>query len=239
LRPVRIFIAIDGSIRIIINRADRRPGKIANDLRLDGARARSAQFNGRERSVERMPVVRTLRRNAMRARIAPLILALASMSAATAEAAGGAEDNLKQKNIALPAPTAPVANYVPAVRVGNLLFLSGTGPDPSIPRGKVGKDLSLEQGYQAARSTGLNLLATARAALGSLDRVKRIVKVLGMVNSAPGFTDQPKVINGFSDLMVEVFGEGIGKHARSAVGMAELPFNIPVEIEMILEVAQD
>ena len=98
------------------------------------------------------------------------------------------------------------------------------------------KDLSLEQGYQAARATGLNLLATARATLGNLDRVKRIVKVLGMVNSAPGFTDQPKVLNGFSDLMVEVFGEAIGKHARSAAGMAELPFNIPVEIEMILEV---
>ena len=103
----------------------------------------------------------------------------------------------------------------------------------------MGKELSLEQGYQAARATGLNLLATTRATLGSLDRVKRIVKVLGMVNSAPGFTDQPKVINGFSDLMVEVFGEAIGKHARSAVGMAELPFNIPVEIEMILEVEQD
>ena len=95
---------------------------------------------------------------------------------------------------------------------------------------------SLEQGYQAARSVGLNLLANARANLGSLDKVKRVVKVLGMVNSAPGFTDQPKVINGFSDLMVEVFGEAIGKHARSAVGMAELPFSIPVEIEMILEV---
>jgi len=165
-----------------------------------------------------------------------LILTVVSAGAATAQATGGAEDNLKQKNIALPPPATPVANYVPAVRVGNLLFLSGVGPGQSTPRGKVGKDLSLEQGYQAARATGLNLLATARATLGSLDKVKRIVKVLGMVNSAPGFTDQPKVINGFSDLMVEVFGEAIGKHARSAVGMAELPFNIPVEIEMILEV---
>ena len=100
----------------------------------------------------------------------------------------------------------------------------------------VGTDLSLEQGYQAARATGLNLLSTVRATLGTLDKVRRIVKVLGMVNSAPGFTDQPKVINGFSDLMVEVFGEAIGKHARSAVGMAELPFNIPVEIEMIVEI---
>ena len=147
-----------------------------------------------------------------------------------------AEENLKQKNIKLPAAASPVANYVPAVRVGNLLFLSGAGPGPNDPRGKVGKELTLDQGYQAARATGLNLLAATRAALGSLDKVKRIVKVLGMVNSAPGFTDQPKVINGFSDLMVEVFGETIGKHARSAVGMSELPFNIPVEIEMIVEV---
>ena len=172
----------------------------------------------------------------MRALIKALFLAVVSAGTASAQTTGGAEDTLKQKNITLPPPVTPVANYVPAVRVGNLLFLSGSGPDQATPRGKVGKDLTLEQGYQAARSVGLNLLATARANLGSLDKVKRIVKVLGMVNSAPGFTDQPKVINGFSDLMVEVFGEAIGKHARSAVGMAELPFNIPVEIEMILEV---
>jgi enamine deaminase RidA (YjgF/YER057c/UK114 family) len=175
----------------------------------------------------------------MKALVRALVLAVVSAGGASAQSTGGAEDNLKQKNIVLPPPVAPVANYVPAVRVGNLLFLSGSGPDQSTPTGKVGKDLTLEQGYQAARSVGLNLLATARATLGSLDRVKRIVKVLGMVNSAPGFTDQPKVINGFSDLMVEVFGEAIGKHARSAVGMAELPFGIPVEIEMILEVEQD
>ncbi|HXF16146.1 MAG TPA: RidA family protein [Burkholderiales bacterium] len=165
-----------------------------------------------------------------------LVLAVVSAGTASAQTIGGAEETLKKKNILLPAPPSPVANYVPAVRVGNLLFLSGSGPDPSTPRGKVGKDLTLEQGYQAARSVGLNLLANAKANLGSLDKVKRVVKVLGMVNSAPGFTDQPKVINGFSDLMVEVFGESIGKHARSAVGMAELPFGIPVEIEMILEV---
>jgi len=165
-----------------------------------------------------------------------LVLAVVSAGTASAQTTGGAEETLKKKNILLPAPPSPVANYVPAVRVGNLLFLSGSGPDPSTPRGKVGKDLTLEQGYQAARSVGLNLLANAKANLGSLDKVKRVVKVLGMVNSAPGFTDQPKVINGFSDLMVEVFGESIGKHARSAVGMAELPFGIPVEIEMIFEV---
>jgi enamine deaminase RidA (YjgF/YER057c/UK114 family) len=151
----------------------------------------------------------------------------------------GAEARLKELNITLPPPPTPMANYVTSVRVGNLLFLSGHGPmrtegKPSA-RGKVGKDLTVEQGAQAAREVGLNLLATTRAALGSLDKVKRVVKVLGMVNSADGFGDQPKVINGFSDLMVEVFGDA-GKHARSAVGMAGLPVSIPVEIEMILEV---
>ena len=151
----------------------------------------------------------------------------------------GAEARLKELNITLPPPPTPMANYVTSVRVGNLLFLSGHGPmrtegKPSA-RGKVGKDLTVEQGAQAAREVGLNLLATTRAALGSLDKVKRVVKVLGMVNSADGFGDQPKVINGFSNLMVEVFGDA-GKHARSAVGMAGLPVSIPVEIEMILEV---
>ena len=152
----------------------------------------------------------------------------------------GAEARLKEKNITLPPTPTPMANYVGAVRVGNLLFVSGHGPlrtggQPSA-RGKLGKDLSVDEGYQAAREVGLALLATTRASLGSLDKVKRVVKVLGMVRSAEGFGDQPKVINGFSDLMVEVFGEAIGKHARSAVGMAELPLGIPVEIEMILEV---
>lgn len=155
---------------------------------------------------------------------------------AAAQTPPRAEENLKSKNITLPKPPTPVANYVTSVRVGNLLFLAGHGPAANTPPGKVGKELTVEQGYQAARATGLNLLATTRAALGSLDKVKRVVKVLGMVNSAPGFADHPRVINGFSDLMVEVFGEAIGKHARSAVGMAELPNNIPVEIEMILEV---
>jgi enamine deaminase RidA (YjgF/YER057c/UK114 family) len=152
----------------------------------------------------------------------------------------GAEATLKEKGITLPAPTSPLANYVGAVRTGNLLYLSGHGPfrpdGKFTVTGKVGRDLTVEQGYQAAREVGLNLLATTRAALGSLDRVKRVVKVLGMVHAADGFGDHPKVINGFSDLMVEVFGEAIGKHARSAVGMAGLPMGIPVEIEMILEV---
>ena len=151
----------------------------------------------------------------------------------------GAEANLKSKDITLPAQPTPIANYVSAVRVGHLLFLSGHGPvrdGKATMRGRVGKDLTIEQGYQAAREVGLNLLASTRTALGSLDKVKRVVKVLGMVRSADDFGDQPKVINGFSDLMVEVFGEAIGTHARSAVGMAELPMGIPVEIEMILEV---
>ena len=151
----------------------------------------------------------------------------------------GAEARLKEKNITRPTPATPVANYVPAVRVGNLLFVSGHGPirdgRPTL-RGKVGQDMTLEQGYAAAREVGLSLLATVRATLGSLDKVKRVVKVLGMVNAPNDFADQPKVINGFSDLMVEVFGEATGKHARSAVGMGSLPMNIPVEIEMILEV---
>jgi enamine deaminase RidA (YjgF/YER057c/UK114 family) len=141
------------------------------------------------------------------------------MGKAPRGAQGTAEDNLKQKNITLPAPSRPVATYVPAVRSGNLLFLSGHAVERAdiesgtVRLGKVGKDLSLEQAYQAARVTGLHLLATVRATLGSLDKVKRIVKVLGMVNSAPGFTNQPKVINGFSDLMIEVFGDKIGTHA--------------------------
>ena len=150
-----------------------------------------------------------------------------------------AEARIKELNLTLPQPPKPLGTYVPGVRVGNLLFLSGHGPSrvDGVPamRGKVGRDLSLEDGYKAAREVGINLLGTARALLGSLDKVKRVVKVLGMVNSAEGFGDQPKVINGFSDLMVEVFGEN-GRHARSAVGMAELPSGIPVEIEMILEV---
>ena len=150
-----------------------------------------------------------------------------------------AEARIKELGLALPQPPKPLGNYVPGVRVGNLLFLSGHGPvrvdGAPTARGKVGRDLSLEDGYKVAREVGINLLGSAKALLGSLDKVKRVVKVLGMVNSAEGFGDQPKVINGFSDLMVEVFGDS-GRHARSAVGMAELPMGIPVEIEMILEV---
>lgn len=150
----------------------------------------------------------------------------------------GVEAKLKKLGITLPPKPIPVANYIPSVRVGKLLFLAGHVPirdgKPTV-RGKLGREFSVEEGYKVAREVGLNMLATVRGALGSLDKVKRVVKVLAMVASAEGFTDQPKVINGFSDLMVEVFGEA-GRHARSAVGMAELPMGVPIEIEMILEV---
>jgi len=150
------------------------------------------------------------------------------------------EQKLKQLGIDLGTVSAPVANYVNAVRAGNLLFLAGKGPRPGAngvrPIGKVGRDFTVEQAYQHARSVGLDLLAVMRQELGSLDQVKRVVKVLGMVNAVPEFTDHPRVINGCSDLFVEVLGEA-GKHARSAVGMGSLPMGIPVEIEAIVEVA--
>jgi enamine deaminase RidA (YjgF/YER057c/UK114 family) len=149
------------------------------------------------------------------------------------------EERLREMGLELPEAPAPIANYLRYVQVGNLLFMAGHGPNRAggpVYSGKVGADVTIEEAYEAARSTTLNLLASAKEALGDLDRIKRVVKVLGMVNSAPDFGDQPKVINGFSDLMVEVFGPEIGKHARSAVGMAGLPSDIPVEIEMILEV---
>lgn len=151
----------------------------------------------------------------------------------------GAEARLKALGIELPTAPRPMGSYVTVVRSGNLLFLSGHGPlrDGRVThQGRVGRDLTIEQGQEAARVTGLNLLATARDALGSLDRVRRVVKVLGMVQCTDDFTEHPRVINGFSDLMVEVFGDA-GRHARAAVGMGSLPFGIAVEIEMILEVA--
>jgi len=148
------------------------------------------------------------------------------------------EAKIEELEIELPSPATPVANYLPTVRTGNLIFLSGHGPqqtDGTYITGKVGKDLSLEEGYQAARLVGVCLLGSLKAEIGDLDKVTRIVKLLGMVNSGPDFGDHPKVVNGASDLFVEVFGEK-GKHARSAVGMGSLPFDIPVEIEMIVEV---
>jgi len=148
------------------------------------------------------------------------------------------DKKLKDLGITLITPAKPVANYVKVVRTGKLLYLSGDGPtlpDGSYITGKVGADLTVEQGYAASKQTGVSILSTLKAELGDLNKVKRIVKVLGMVNCTSTFTDQPKVINGFSDLMVAVFGEK-GKHARSAVGMSSLPSNIAVEIEIIVEV---
>jgi enamine deaminase RidA (YjgF/YER057c/UK114 family) len=149
-----------------------------------------------------------------------------------------AESRLKEKGIVLSIPGNPVANYVNAVRAGNLLYLSGKGPsrtDGTYITGKLGKDLTIEQGYAAARMTAVHHLSVIKAELGSSNKVKRVVKVLGMVNCSEDFKDQPKVINGYSDLMVEIFGEK-GKHARSAVGMASLPFGMAVEVEVIVEI---
>lgn len=149
------------------------------------------------------------------------------------------EQKLKEMGVELPKPATPVANYVPAVRAGSLVFVSGHGPrtvDGKIISGKVGKDLTTQEGYEAAKRVAIGLLGSLKGEIGDLGKVKRIVKVLGMVNAVENFTDHPKVINGCSDFFVQVFGEAAGKHARSAVGMGSLPFNIPVEIEVIVEV---
>ena len=166
---------------------------------------------------------------------------LVSSSGAFAELvdAGSPESRLRELGIELPKVTAPVANYVPSARIGNLVFLAGTGPrnpDGSRPQGKVGREVTLEEANLHARNVGLQLLAAMREATGSLDKVVRIGRVFGMVNAAPDFTDHPKVINGCLDLFVEVFGDR-GRHARCAVGMASLPFNMTVEIEAVIEVA--
>jgi len=148
------------------------------------------------------------------------------------------EARLTQLGITLPPAPKPVATYIPAVRAGDLLFLSGTGPfkDGAIVyAGKLGKDLTVEQGYEAARLTLLNALAMVRQELGTLDRVTRVVRLTGHVASADGFTHQPAVINGASDLLVQIFGEA-GRHARLALGAAELPLNMAIELELILQV---
>jgi enamine deaminase RidA (YjgF/YER057c/UK114 family) len=146
-----------------------------------------------------------------------------------------AEKNLVEKGIALPSAPKPVANYITSLRVGDLLYVSGHGPAPLDgvkTTGKVGHDLTAEEGYQAARRTGLSILATVREALGSLDKVERVVKLLGMVNAPPDFRDHPRVINGCSDLFVEVFGDA-GRGVRSAVGMGSLPGDIATEVEAV------
>jgi enamine deaminase RidA (YjgF/YER057c/UK114 family) len=144
------------------------------------------------------------------------------------------EEKIKQLGLTIPEVGQPIANYVKWKQVGNLLYLAGSGPKIY---GKVGADLTVEQGYQAARDTGMEIIAVLKAATGDLSRIKQFVKVLGMVNATPEFTSQPAVINGFSDLMVEVFGEK-GKHARSAVGVGSLPNNMAVEIEVIVELEE-
>jgi enamine deaminase RidA (YjgF/YER057c/UK114 family) len=165
------------------------------------------------------------------------LLLMSSFSGLHAQRAQSAESRLLALGIELPAVSSPVANYVNAVRSGKLVFLAGKGPkkeDGTYITGKVGQDLSIPEAYEAAKLTALHQLAALKAEIGSLNRVKRIVKVLGMVNSGSDFTQHPQVINGFSDMMATVFGDK-GKHARSAVGMASLPFGMAVEIEMIVE----
>lgn len=167
----------------------------------------------------------------MKKQILFLILSLASMQLSYGQ---HPEETIKSLELEIPEIGQPLANYVKWRQVGNTLYLAGNGPDM---RGKVGEDLSVAEGYQAARDTGLEIIAVLRAATGDLGRIKQFVKVLGMVNSSPDFTKHPAVINGFSDLMVEVFGEK-GKHARSAIGVASLPNNMAVEIEVIVELEE-
>lgn len=148
------------------------------------------------------------------------------------------EQRMRELGLELPEPPKPVAAYVPAVRAGNLLFTSGSGPLSGgrvMMTGKVGSDLTVEEGYEAARLTMLNLLAVVKQELGSLDRIERIVKLLAFVSSAPGFGRQPEVINGASHLLEQILGER-GQHARAAIGASELPLNTPVEIEMIVQI---
>jgi enamine deaminase RidA (YjgF/YER057c/UK114 family) len=149
----------------------------------------------------------------------------------------GPDERLRKLGIVLPPPPKPIANFVPFVQEGSLLFLSGQGPiEPGGLRhiGKVGDTVTTEQAYEHARIAGINLLAVLQSALGSLGRVRRIVKLLGMVNATPDFAQHPLVVNGCSDLLVSVFGTAIGRHARSAVGMNSLPGQITVEMELIV-----
>ena len=150
------------------------------------------------------------------------------------------ETRLTELGITLPTPPKPMSKYKPAVQIGNVLYVSGHGPakgDPTLMKGTLGAGLTTEQGKECAKLVGINILATVKNTLGSLDRVKRVIKTLGMVNAAPDYLEQPFVINGFSELMAQVFGEDAGVGARSAVGMGSLPGDIPVEIECIFEVA--
>ena len=148
------------------------------------------------------------------------------------------EERLRQMGIELPKPGRPGGNYVSAVRTGNLVFLAGVGPrqpNGELMLGKLGRDLGVEQGYQAARLCAISSLGNLKAEIGDLDKVVRFVKVLGMVNAMPDFTQPPAVINGYSDLIVELYGDR-GRHARSAVGLATLPNGMAVEVEAVVEV---
>lgn len=173
-----------------------------------------------------------------RVTLASLVLLSLQPGLLKGQEAASPEARLEQLGIELPTPYEPVANYVRTVRTGNLVFLGGHGPCEfgEADVGKVGRDRTVEEAYQSARRTGICLLASLKAEIGDLSKVTRIVRVLGMVNAADGFTEHPQVINGCSDLLVEVFGER-GRHARAAVGMGTLPFDMTVEIEMIVEVS--
>lgn len=166
------------------------------------------------------------------------LIALLSVCACASAQKTDFDKKLKDLGLVLLEPSKPVANYVKAVRTGNLLFLAGHGPykaDGTYTTGKVGKDLTIEQGYEAAKQTALSLLSTLKTELGDLNKVKRIVKVTAWINCTDDFYDQPKVVNGCSDLLVAVFGEK-GKHARSSLGTNALPMNTSVEIEMVVEI---
>ena len=168
------------------------------------------------------------------------LLVLTILALCPALSAQDAETKLKESGIVLDTPASPVANYVNAVRVDNLLYLAGAGPlqaDKTYIKGKIGRDLTVKEGYEAARLVGISHLAILKHELGSLNKVKQIVRVQGMVNCTEEFTDQSRVINGYSDLMVEIFGEK-GKHTRAAVGMYALPLNMAVEITAIVEIDQ-
>ena len=164
-----------------------------------------------------------------------ILMLLAIVCHTTYIQAQAPEENLEKLGITLTEPSEPVANFVNWRRVGNVLYLSGSGARVI---GTVGEDLTLEEGYEAARLTGIKIISTLKSAVGDLSNIKQFVRVRGMVNSSPDFYDQPKVINGFSDLMVEVFGEK-GKHARAAVGQVALPFNMAVEIEVTVELEDE
>jgi enamine deaminase RidA (YjgF/YER057c/UK114 family) len=168
--------------------------------------------------------------------VACVVVGTMPVTTALAQRGDDPEARLKTLGLTLPEPAVPVANYVRAVRTGNLVFLAGHGECSAALTGKVGADVTLDKAYESARRVGLCLLSSLKKEIGDLAKVRRVVKVLGMVNAAPDFTDHPKVINGCSDLMVAIFGDR-GRHARAAVGMGSLPSGISVEIEMIVEVA--